>query len=430
MTKLQPQRVPLECSRFLAAVIALILALELIGVVVMFGLFELGWLDLEALSGDFLAFYTVGQLVQQGEIAQTYYDPWLLSEAYRDTVGKPLLLPWSYPPPFTWLISWTASLPVSLAFGLFVGSTGLLFLVLLYRLGGTWFPAGLIATLPALVVQTRTGQTGFLVAALVAAFCLALLHSQRLRATLSLALLIIKPHLAVGLGLLVLYLKHWRVLIGAFGLAMVLLALSLVLLGPDTWAAFRESARSSGDLLYRGWFPLHRMGSVYASVRSWGGDAAWSLALHIALATVVLAMTVMVWRRQTDLRLRLGSATLISLSLSPYVYDYDLALLAVAVVLLAPHVYQRASAGERWALFALAWISTLWGMLGSLLRGVLIDNPVGPLSISEMETLVRSGSSWAPLQLPTLSGIALFTLVALTLLILMRPVRRPLPAGV
>jgi hypothetical protein len=143
---------------------------------------------------------------------------------------------------------------------------------------------------------------------------------------------IAKPHLALGLALLLLGWRDRRVLAGAAaGLAAVLL-LSLLAVGPGGLGGFVEAAR--GDA---GRWPLASMLGFTGLFGSWLGDGAATQLLAAAGSALAVAGCLFLGRRLargSALEPCLAAATLLSLLASPHLLSHDLVLLAPVVVAL------------------------------------------------------------------------------------------------
>ncbi|CAO4171294.1 glycosyltransferase family 87 protein [Methylorubrum populi] len=314
---------------------------------------------------DFDAFHIAGRMVWRGDIADAYHLPALL-RAQRSLVGDEASLPWTYPPPFDLVVAVLALLPISLAYLAFTGTTFTAYLLVLRRIAGPLFPVILLALFPVLFIEAATGQNGFLTGALIGLTGLGLLGG-RASAGLPLGLMVIKPHLAVGLAVCTLAMRRWRCAVVAVATALLAIAIATVLLGPALWLAFLQGVAEAKTYLAAGLYPLSRMISVYAWLRSLDLPAALALAAQSAMAVAALGIVVLAVRHRPP-RQVVGLATLASLFVSPYAYDYDLALYGVGLALLLPDLLAGASRGEQAALLGLGWASGVYGMVADLFQ--------------------------------------------------------------
>jgi hypothetical protein len=175
--------------------------------------------------------------------------------------------------------------------------------------------------------------------------------------------MVIKPHLAVGSALLALLGKRIAALAIAAALVIVTSLLATAILGVGIWMAFLNAVRESTAFLEGGHYPLFRMTSIYACVRSFGFDAGTALGIHAVGAVVAVLGIVGLWLKATDSRLVMAGTMVGSLFISPYNYDYDLAILGLAIAYVLPDLLARARAWESVLLCGLTWLTTGWGIL-------------------------------------------------------------------
>jgi hypothetical protein len=182
-------------------------------------------------------------------------------------------------------------------------------------------------------------------------------------------------------------------------------------LGPSIWSAFLGAVAEARGFLEQGLYPLFRMISAYAVVRTLGASAPMAMAVQAGVALVALGLVALAIRRRMPGRQVIGLTVLASLLVSPYAYDYDLPMLGVGLALLAPDLLARTTPRERTAVFALAWIASGWGLA---MTGVL---------------RLWYGEEGLPLGAmpPSLAGLALAGLVGLIWRVLRRPPLHPAP---
>lgn len=309
---------------------------------------------------DFDAFYIVGELVREGRAAAAY-DPQVMAAIQTALIGAPAFMPWTYPPPFDLLVALLPSLPRGAAHLAFTGATLAAWIWVLARLAGPHRLAVLLALAPPAYVGAAIGQNGFLTGALAGAACLLML-AGRAGAGWVLGLFVIKPHLAVGLGVLALAQGRWGVVARAAAAGLALLALSTLALGWAIWPAFAAAVAEAGAALRTGFYPLYRMPSVHAALAGWGVPVDW--ALRGQLAAAVLACAAVAWAaRRAPLNQALAVACFASVLVSPYAYDYDLTVPGIGLALIARDLLARSGAVERAALLALAWVAGGWGLV-------------------------------------------------------------------
>lgn len=351
---------------------------------------------------DFDAFYIAGQMVWEGTLLEAY-DPAVTQARQSALAGGPIFMPWSYPPQFDLVV---ALLPLGsrgTSYAVFMLLSFALFLWPLYRLSGRYFPAVLFASIPTLGYTTICGQNGFLTAGLLGFVALAWLRGSD-RAGIPLGLMVIKPHLALGIGLLALVTPRWRVVVWAGAVVVLSSALATLAFGPSIWQAFLDGTAAAKANMALGRYPLHRMTSVYAALHSLQLGPSLALAVHLGVALVALGTILWLARFSGWTARRIfGLSLLLSLAISPYNYDYDMPIMSMGLALLAADLIEHGRVRERICLAALAWAS------GG--AGLALSPPTQEVGVWIY------GETWFPV---SLGAYAFLPLVALTWRILHR----------
>lgn len=352
---------------------------------------------------DFDAFYLAGRLALEGRVSEAYHAMSMLA-AQLEAAGTVSFMPWTYPPPFTLAMQGLAGLPIGAAFLVFALGSFAFYIWVLRRIAGPWLPGVVMAVAPAILLNLRTGQNGFLVAGLIGAFLLAFRDNRRL-AGLPLGLLIIKPHLAVAVGLLVLLHRRWIVAVIAGAVGLALLAISTAVYGLGIWLDFRHAVGEAGRFLAAGYYPLFRMNSVYAAAHSLGAAPAAAMALQVASAVVALGILSLACIKGVAFNRLAALACAASVCVSPYGYDYDLTVLGVGIAFIFPEIVARSAGRQFLSWFVLTWLACGYGLAWST---AMTDD--------------RSGAALDPSQAGiSLIAPALWLLFALTYRILTRP---------
>ena len=305
---------------------------------------------------DIHAFYIVGRSILSGHVTDIY-DLGKLFRLEETLGGRPVFMPWSYPPPFGLVVACLALLPLAAAYLAFTAGTLAFYLWATARLAGEARWPVMLASTVSIVLNLRCGQNGLLTAGIVAAGAAALAERSSRRSGVWLGALVIKPHLVLALPVWLVLQRRWAVLAGIASVALALTAASIVILGVEVLPAFWHSLSNVGRLMASGLYPLYRMTSVFACLLSLGVPAGLAMLLHGAVALAVLGIVAHASARGGDLRLSLGLAVMAGLFISPYVYDYDLPVFGVGLMLAAPSLQRRMSGARYRAIligFALA----------------------------------------------------------------------------
>ncbi|MDA9520088.1 hypothetical protein XI06_06850 [Bradyrhizobium sp. CCBAU 11434] len=360
-----------------------------------------GWADREL--ADFDAFHIVAQRVWRGDLDQVYHFDALLKMQMEAAGGVTGFMPWTYPPQYGLLLAPFAFLPVGVGYLLFTTATLALYLLALRAISGTNFALALVILFPALAITIGCGQNGFLTGALIALVCLNVDRRQWL-AGLALGAMVIKPHLAIALGVYLLATRRWLALATA---AVVVVTSSLIctlLFGWQIWIAWLGAIRESASFLEQGFYPLFRMISTYAALYKAGLPTSAAFWGQVVVGGLALLAVLVGAARGLSLKFALGITVMVSVMISPYAYDYDLPILGIGLALALPDLAGMASSRERDVAYGLILFAGAYGLLQS-----------GRLA-------VQFGQKADPSQhfAPALGGFALMALLVLLLRVLWR----------
>ena len=309
---------------------------------------------------DFEAFYIVGRLYREGDILKAYNNEYLLQSQERFT-STTTFMPWAYPPYLTALTPLLPLFGLPVSYFLFTFTSMIIYFFVALYFRGEVAGGMILAVYPALVLNVRLGQNGFLTGALVGLF-LFLFIERRRGAGLPLGMMAIKPHLGIALGLVALLNRQWRALLIACVSVAAASAAATLALGAGVWPAFFFGVRDAGGYLEHGLYPLYRMSSVYAGVRSFGALPEVAMVVHAAVAIISLsALTIAALSKLPVSRLAALAAT-VTVLISPYNYDYDLACLGFALGLVLRDLLARLSFLETIGFYICAWVATGSGL--------------------------------------------------------------------
>ena len=312
---------------------------------------------------DFLEFYTAGTTLRLGESGRLY-DIGYQSQLQQLLIGPALRDYYAYitPPFLAWLYQPLASLPYSLGFAVW-SLFGLLCLWAALRWLGApgWKPFVWSLTFFPVFASVSYGQNGLLSLALLSLTYRLWARGSRWAAGLTLCLLLYKPQLVLGVGIL--WLLDWRrqapalagFLVG--GAALALLSWWRL---PAASVAYLEFSRTVLPGL-PAWFnfPLWNLHSVRGF---------WRLLLPglPSLADVLSALAAVIgvagfrsfWRRFRDQpEIAFAGAIVLTLWVTPHAMIYDWSLLLIPGVLLW---LRRPDLRDRWKVFyAALWIAAL-----------------------------------------------------------------------
>ncbi|WFU38813.1 glycosyltransferase family 87 protein [Bradyrhizobium sp. CB82] len=350
---------------------------------------------------DFDAFYIVAQRVWLGDPAQAYRFDRLVQMQMDASGGKFSFMPWTYPPQFDLLVAPLALVPVGTAYFLFSAATLGFYLLTLRAVAKSYFALVVILLSPALLINLMCGQNGFLTGGLIGLACLTI-ERRQVAAGLSLGAMIIKPHLAIAFAVYALLARRWITVITATTVILSSSILCTLLLGPQIWSAFLGSVNDSATYLGRGAYPLFRMISVYAMLRTAGFSASLAFLSQVVVAVFALSIVARAIYRRLPAHWCLGLAAVASVLISPYAYDYDLTILGVGMALLLPDLTRLASARERAAIYSMTLLagSYTWFQI--------------------LRACVQYGTGVIDYPVPSFGGFPLLVLLWLTVRVLLR----------
>lgn len=303
---------------------------------------------------DFITYYAAAELAEQGRVTDAY-DLEKMHQAEKAVWPTSEKYAWFYPPTFHALVKPLAALDYKPAFALFMTATFLLYVLAIRRLAQPWSVLLPAAAFPAVLVNLIYGQNAFLTAGLII-LAFANLYRRPVLAGILIGLLVIKPQMAVLLPVLLICGRHWQTFIAAAITAIVVCLLSTWSIGQEAWPAFFQSLDDARTYLEAGKLRWSQMISVFADVKQLGGSTALAYGLHIAWASLLLALSVHTWRRTRDLALRATTFVLATLHFSPYMYDYELVWLALPLTLLSLRGSQLGWLRRERELLLLAWL--------------------------------------------------------------------------
>jgi hypothetical protein len=321
---------------------------------------------------DFLTFWAASHLTLGGD-ATAPFDPVQLRAAAQvalPALDRPLL--WHYPPTFQLIALPLALIPYVPASIAWLAATFLAYIGAMRRLVSHRDLLLLIAAFPAVVVNLRVGQNGFLSAALLAG-AIAFLRTRPAVAGVLIGLLSYKPHLGLLIPLALLCGRQWTALFAAALTVVAFTAASAAILGLDTWPTFFNSLTEIGQRLDDGTIKWRMIPSVYIGLRIAGLDTGAAYAAHIAAAAFATLSVVWAWLRRVPFELAAAVLVSATVLVPPYIFDYDLTLLAIPIMILVSDGARRGwLAGER-VVLALAWFSPILHTLNLQKYGISLE---------------------------------------------------------
>ncbi len=324
------------------------------------------------LGTDFSNVYAAGTLVLDGH-PEAPFDPALQHAREQAIFGDATpFYGWHYPPFFLGVAGLLALMPYWLALVVWQGTTALAYVLAIRAIvsppadGGPDTAARdplwllLAVAFPAVFVNLGHGHNGFLTAALIAGALLQL-DRRPLLSGLLFGLIAYKPQFGVLIPLVLAATGRWRTFAAAAATVAALALATTLAFGAGVWPAFLASTRftrivvlESGDT---GW---HKIQSVFAWVRMWGGGIPLGYLIHVCVSVAVAAGLVRLWRSGAAFALKAAALPLAAILATPYCLDYDMMVLAPTIAFLGVHgIGHGFGRYEKTALAAL-WIVPLF----------------------------------------------------------------------
>ena len=318
---------------------------------IVFGSFCVMWvqsqmdaLRISIVSGDFVSFWTAGELALEGHAADAYNEvPHFFKQvALHSDPDSWAYLAFFYPPYMLLLCAGFALLPYLAAVALWLVTTCVAYAAALRALvpkdlrdrEAVWV---LFLGYPAVLVNAGFGQNGYLSAALLGGAAVWLDRRPAL-AGLCLGCLSYKPQLGIVVPLALAVAGRWRCFAAAAATVLVLAAAATLAFGVDIWPAFfadmsdarRNWMEAYNPLYLRFWI------TVFGFVRLHDGPLllAYGAQAVVSVTAILLLMRALLSRPPGA---RSGTAEVAAMAAcipfcSPFMLEYDLVILAVPMI--------------------------------------------------------------------------------------------------
>jgi alpha-1,2-mannosyltransferase len=311
-------------------------------IVALYALLMLVWLALspslidpngKPVGTDFMNVWTAGKMVLNSQAASVYdYNQHFAVQKAALPWKTGQVVPffgWHYPPMFLIIAALLALLPYGVALTAWMTVTVSLYLKTAHAIlpgRDTLFAA---LAFPGIFINLGHGQNGCLTAALLGGGLLLLLKRRAILAGVLFGLMVYKPQFGILIPIALLSGKYWLSMVSAAATIVVMVVLSWLLLGGETWHAFLQSLPLTQGVLEQGMIGWPKMQSVFGAVRMLGGSVHLAYQIQMAVAVLVTLAVIWIWRQRVEFPLKASALALSTLVVSPYVLDYDLVILAL-----------------------------------------------------------------------------------------------------
>ena len=323
------------------------------------------------LGSDFSNVYAAGTYVLEGRAAAPFDWPSQFAREQAIFGASTQFYGWHYPPFFLFVAGVLALMPYQLALVVWQAVTLALYLFAVHAIlksspspaksqagDKTWILLAL--AFPAVLVNVGHGHNGFLSAALIGG-ALAALDQRPVVAGILFGLVSYKPQFGVLIPIALMAGGRWRTFFAATATVAALIIVTTLVFGADVWRAFFASMHLTRvEILEAGGTGWHKIQSVFAWVRMWGGGVPLA---YIAQGTVVLAAAgalVWLWRSPAAFPLKAAALAIGAILATPYSLDYDMMVLAPAIAYLAADGMTRGFIAWEKSALALIWFVPLF----------------------------------------------------------------------
>ena len=322
------------------------------------------------LGSDFSNVYAAGTYVLEGQASAAFDWPAQYAREKAIFGVDTQFYGWHYPPFFLFVAGALATMPYMLALAVWQGVTLALYLFCIRAiLISSPSPAKeeaknkiwllLAIAFPAVMVNLGHGHNGFLSAALMGG-ALVLLDRRPVLAGILFGLLSYKPQFGLLIPLVLIVSGRWRILTAAAATVAVLILITTLAFGTEVWRAFFASMHFTRvEVLEAGGTGWHKIQSVFAWVRMWGGGLPLAYAAQGAATLAAAGALVWLWRSEAAFPLKAAALAIGAILATPYSLDYDMMVLAPAIAYLAADGLSRGFGPWEKSALALLWLVPL-----------------------------------------------------------------------
>ncbi len=298
---------------------------------------------------DFINYWVGGKFALDGRHLVLFDQPEYF--AYLKSLFGPnyQIHAWSYPPHFLMLVAPLGALDYRPALVVFLLVTLVMFVLAALAFRRRYAPETSqlylwLALFGYVLMQVEATQNGFLTSALL--LCVfAFMRERPVVAGLALALLTVKPQLGFLIPLLALVDRNWTLLRWAIVFTVVLMGLSVLLFGVDSWRAYFTQVVPYQQLVMNEWYGifLRMMPSTFGSVRTLEFTPGIAHVVQWIVSGVAFAVLLRLLFVLKDPLERVFAIVAGTFLISPYSFNYDMGAISVIAACLA----LRARTGHR-----------------------------------------------------------------------------------
>jgi alpha-1,2-mannosyltransferase len=228
---------------------------------------------------------------------------------------------------------------------------------------------------PGTALNALAGQNGFLTTALLGGGLL-LLTKEPIRAGVMFGLLTFKPQIGLLVPLVLIATRRWRAFAAAAFTAIGFAAISLLMFGTRTWAAFFHALPVMTHQLLDGRIGFGKIQSVFAGARLLGFGPSPAYAVQTIAVLISGTIVVSIWlSHRVPFDIKAAALVAATPLVSPYVMDYDLVLLALPIAWVVRDGLQRGFLSWEKPVLFMTWMLPLFARWLALTESI----PIAPL---------------------------------------------------
>jgi len=343
----------------------------------------------QPMFGDYTAFWSAGRAALDGQADQVHNRA--VTEAYQRLAAPDVrfFAPWNSPPTFLLICSLLALMPYPVSAVVFLIATLTFFLFAARMLLPDSRALVFFATPPSVIYHAGTVQAGLLNAG-ITGLALHWLDRRPRLAGAFVALLAIKPHLAIVWPVFLALSGRWRAFVSAAAATLGFVVVAGLVFGFESYLRFIANLSESQSLISAQQITTPAYASLYANLLGLDVPNSIAMAAHILSAALALAAACWIFLKRDRVSggLALCASTLL---ISPYLFFYDFLILTMGAALL----------GKPRDRFELLAVIFAWGSGLTVAVGYYISLPICPLAawLALIAAMRRAGNA-APLPAP------------------------------
>jgi alpha-1,2-mannosyltransferase len=333
----------------------------------------------KSLAPDFVLPWAASSLALSGHPQDVYVQDkqWAAEKAaaHNPNLGY---TNWPYPPTYLVVALPTALIPYRWSLLIWLVATLSAYCLVIWAIVPDPDALWIALAFPGTALNALAGQNGFLTTALFGAGLL-LLRKKPIRAGVMFGLLTFKPQLGLLVPLVLIATRRWRAIAAAAFTAIAFAAVSLMMFGVGTWAAFLHGLSESSRLLNNGQMGWGKIQSVFGGLRLLGLGSGPAYSVQVIVALVCATIAVLVWRaHRVPFAIKAAALVTATMLVTPYVVDYDFVLLALPIAWMAHDGAQNGFLPWEKPILLMTWLLPLFARWLALTASI----PLAPLVIA------------------------------------------------